>query len=306
MSDDFRRAMHEALASTPKSISPKWLYDAAGSDLFEQITRLEEYYPTRQEAALLHTVIPQWRDLLGNDLALVELGSGGSEKTRIVLDELSEIKTYVPIDISPSALDAAAEMLAHDYPKLMIAPVLGDFENLPQLPYPAHSHPIGFFPGSTIGNLDGHAAEKLLRDMRGRLGEGSWFILGADLIKDAKALEAAYDDREGVTAAFNLNLLRRAESELGAVLNIDDFQHRAIWNASERQVEMHLQALRDTAITIDGTRYPFKAGETLHTESSRKYDEQALRRLADASGWTVERFETSPVPSVSLSLWRAA
>lgn len=302
----FRRELIAGLASHPKSLSPKWFYDAAGSRLFEAITRLTEYYPTRQEAALLRRVAPQWAARFGEGAVLVELGSGASEKTRIVLDAAPGLAAYVPIDISPSALDEAASRLRGDYPALKVLPVVGDFENLGRLPPEAgQGRRIGFFPGSTIGNLSSEAAETLLRDARAMLGPDALFILGVDLIKDEATLVQAYDDAEGVTARFNRNVLVRANRELGADFDLEAFAHRAVWNAPEARIEMHLEALRPMTVRLGKLAFPLANGETIHTENSRKFDEARVRALAHAAGWRVEAFEVSPAPSVALALLAA-
>ncbi|WP_461344080.1 L-histidine N(alpha)-methyltransferase [Brevundimonas sp. GN22] len=299
----FRRELTEGLAASPKSISPKWLYDAKGSELFEDITRLPEYYPTRQERALLRRVAPTWAKGVGPDATLVELGSGASEKTRIVLDALPALAAYIPLDISQSALEEAAASIRADYPKLDVRPVLGDFSALPSLPDDLPSgRRVGFFPGSTLGNLERDEAVRLLASSRRMLGEDALFILGVDLIKDRETLEAAYDDAQGVTARFNLNLLERANRELGTDFELTAFRHRAVWNEACSRIEMHLEAVRDTQVTLDGMTYDFAGGETLHTESSRKFSRDQIEQLASASGWSVRDWAQSDAPSVALAV----
>ncbi len=302
----FRRDLVAGLSRSPKVASPKWFYDAEGSSLFEAITRLPEYYPTRQEAALLRRVAPDWAARFGSGAALVEFGSGASEKTRIVLDAASDLGGYVPIDISADALDAAARRIAEAYPALTVTPLVGDFLHLGALPAGiGQGRRVGFFPGSTIGNLERDEAIAFLTAARGLLGPDALFILGVDLVKSPETLIAAYDDSAGVTAAFNRNLLVRANRELGAGFDVDSFAHRAVWNATASRMEMHLEATRDMTVLLDGRRIPFRRGETIHTESSRKYTEDSVRELAEASGWTVAGFETSPDPSVALALLEA-
>lgn len=301
----FRSDLIKGLSSSPKSLSPKWFYDSEGSRLFEQITRLDEYYPTRQETALLRQTIPFWLNLIGQKAVLVELGSGASEKTRILLDAIADLAAYVPLDISETALQEAASALRADYPNLDIRPVSGDFENLPDLPDDLPSgRRIGFFPGSTIGNLDRDAAIKLLAASRRMLGRNSLFILGVDLIKDRETLEAAYDDALGVTAAFNMNLLHRANRELGTDFDTNGFRHRAIWNEAEIRIEMHLESLRDQTVNLDGHKFHFRAGETLHTENSRKFDREHIVALAEAGGWSLVEMRVSTAPYVALALLR--
>jgi len=299
----FRRDLVSGLAARPKSLPPKWFYDARGSDLFEAITRLPEYYPTRQEAALLRRVAPQWAGRFGPDAVLVELGSGASEKTRIVLDAASDLAAYVPIDISPTALEDAAARLRQAYPALKVLPLVGDFEHLGVLPLEAgQGRRVGFFPGSTIGNLTPEVAEALLRGARDMLGPDALFILGVDLIKEPSILIPAYDDAQGVTARFNLNVLARANRDLGTDFDLDAFAHRAVWNEAEARMEMHLEALRPMTVRLGKLVFRFAQGETIHTESSRKFDEARVRALAEAAGWQVEAFEVSDAPRVALAL----
>ncbi len=299
----FRRDLVAGLAARPKSLPPKWFYDARGSDLFEAITRLPEYYPTRQEAALLRRVAPQWAGRFGPDAVLVELGSGASEKTRIVLDAAPDLAAYIPIDISPTALEDAAARLRQAYPALRVLPLVGDFEHMGVLPSEAgQGRRVGFFPGSTIGNLTPEAAETLLRDAREMLGPDALFILGVDLIKEPSVLVPAYDDAQGVTARFNLNVLARANRDLGTDFDLDAFAHRAVWNEAEARMEMHLEALRPMTVRLGKLVFRFAQGETIHTESSRKFDEARVRALAEAAGWRVEAFEVSDAPRVALAL----
>lgn len=301
----FRSDLIEGLSAAPKSLSPKWFYDAEGSRLFEEITRLDAYYPTRQETTLLRQTIPLWLEQIGPEAVLVELGSGASEKTRILLDTIVDLAAYVPLDISETALQAAASALRAHYPNLDIRPVSGDFENLPALPDDLPSgRRIGFFPGSTIGNLDDDAAIKLLASSRRMLGRNSLFILGVDLIKDRETLEAAYDDAQGVTAAFNMNLLHRANVELGTNFDTNTFRHHAVWNEAEARIEMHLESLRDQTVKLDGHRFRFKAGETLHTENSRKFDRDRVVAMVEAGGWSLLDMRVSAAPHVALALLR--
>ena len=298
----FRAELLEGLSKPQKAVSPKWFYDAEGSRLFEEITRLPEYYPTRQEAALLKTMAPELTARFGDDAVLVEFGSGASEKTRILLDAAPNLSAYLPIDISPNALREAAESIAIAYPALEVAPVVGDFLDLPVLPELGRGRRIGFFPGSTIGNLDRDAAIQFLKVARERLDTGSLFILGVDLVKDPVTLVAAYDDSQGVTAAFNKNLLVRANRELGADFDLNAFDHLAMWNPIEARMEMHLRSTVDQRVRIGDRSVDFLAGETIHTESSRKYRETSVRAMAEAAGWTVALFQTGPEPSVAIAV----
>lgn len=302
----FRRDLIAALSATPRTISPKWFYDAEGSRLFEEITRLEEYYPTRQEAALLRGLAPDYAAAFGPGAALIEFGSGASEKTRLLLDAAPDLAAYVPVDISPDALREAAARIGRAYPRLRVEPVVGDFLHLERLPTDlGEGRRIGFFPGSTIGNLTPEEAVAFLASARRLLGEGSLFVLGVDLVKEAAVLEAAYDDARGVTAAFNLNLLVRANRELGTDFGLDAFEHRAVWNAGRSRMEMHLVARRDLTVRLGGQAFRFQAGESLHTESSRKFTEASVRGMAEAAGWTPARFDVGAAPSVALALLRS-
>ncbi|RZJ25653.1 MAG: L-histidine N(alpha)-methyltransferase, partial [Brevundimonas sp.] len=299
----FRDDLIAGLSRSPKRTSPKWFYDAAGSDLFEAITRLPEYYPTRQEAALLRAVAPDWAARFGPGATMVEFGSGASEKTRIVLDAAPDLAGYVPIDISPDALEAAADRIRDAYPALEVVPVTGDFLALGDLPAGLGAgRKVGFFPGSTIGNLTQDEAVGFLTGARRLLGDDALFVLGVDLVKDPAVLIAAYDDAQGVTAAFNRNLLVRANRELGADFDVEAFAHLAVWDAAASRMEMHLQATRPMTVTIAGRQIAFTGGETIHTENSRKFTEQSVRDLAAASGWRVADFREGPSPSVALAL----
>ncbi len=301
----FRDALVEGLSKPQKALSPKWFYDAEGSRLFEDITRLPEYYPTRQEAALLRRLAPTLTADFGDNAVLVEFGSGASEKTRILLDAAPNLSAYVPIDISPDALAEAAEGIRAAYPAIEVAPMAGDFLNLGPLPELGRGRRIGFFPGSTIGNLDHDTAVEFLRAARLRLDAGALFILGVDLVKDPAVLVAAYDDAQGVTAQFNLNVLARANAELGADFDLSAFAHVALWNGAESRMEMHLRALCDQTVTVGDRSFGFTTGETIHTESSRKFTRESVAALAEAAGWVVTLFETSPDPAVALVLLKA-
>nr|WP_295709286.1 L-histidine N(alpha)-methyltransferase [uncultured Brevundimonas sp.] len=300
--DAFRRDLIQGLSRTQKAVPPKWFYDAEGSRLFEEITRLPEYYPTRQETALLRGTAGDLAAMFGPQAVLVEFGSGASEKTRILLDAAPDLAAYVPLDISKAALDAAATALRQDYPALPVAPVLGDFETLAALPEElGKGRKIGFFPGSTIGNLEPEQAIRFLREARRMLGDEALFILGVDLVKDPGVLTAAYDDGQGVTATFNRNLLVRANRELGADFDLDAFEHRAVWRPDQSRMEMHLRATSATSVDVAGRRFLFQAGETLHTESSRKFTREMVETMGEAAGWSIRRFDVSDDPAVALA-----
>ena len=300
-----RAELITGLSLPQKAVSPKWFYDAEGSRLFEDITRLPEYYPTRQEALLLKVLAPRLTRDFGDDAVLVEFGSGASEKTRILLNAAPTLSTYIPIDISPDAVNEAAQRIIAAYPSIEVVPVVGDFLNLPPLPELGRGRRIGFFPGSTIGNLDRDTAIEFLKVARARLDTGSLFILGVDLVKAPELLIAAYDDAQGTTAAFNKNLLVRANAELSADFDVDAFEHLALWNQAESRMEMHLRSIRDQGVTIGDTVIAFAKGETIHTEISRKFTHASVAELAQAAGWTVSLLEQSAAPSVALALLRA-
>lgn len=300
--DRFRDALLDGLSRPQKAVSPKWFYDAEGSRLFEDITRLPEYYPTRQETALLRRIAPDLTAAFGAGATLVEFGSGASEKTRIILDAAPHLAAYVPIDISIDALREASQRIAADYPDLKVLPMAGDFLHLGDLPEGIGAgRRIGFFPGSTIGNLEPAEAVAFLAGARRMLGADAQFILGVDLVKEPGTLIAAYDDATGVTAAFNKNLLVRANAELGADFDLDAFDHRAVWNEADSRVEMHLVANRDQRVSVAGRSIPFGRGESIHTESSRKFTEASLREMAAAAGWTLTAVAVGETPAVAVA-----
>ena len=284
----FRRDVVDGLSQAQKSVPSKYFYDEAGSALFEEICDLEEYYPTRTEAALLKAIAPALAEAMPEGAVLVEFGSGSSTKTRLLLDAARTLKAYAPIDISPDAVNPAGEALARDYPGLQVEPIVGDFTRPMVLPQSLDRLPrVGFFPGSTIGNFASRDAEAFLKTAKTFLGEGSSFIVGVDLAKDVATLVAAYDDTRGVTAAFNLNLLTRINRELGGDFNLDGFSHRAIWNAADSRMEMHLVSNHAQTVMVAGRTFRFAAGETIHTENSHKYQPDAFSAIAEAAGWRV-------------------
>jgi dimethylhistidine N-methyltransferase len=297
----FRADVVAGLSAARKSLPAKWFYDARGSDLFEAICDLPEYYPTRQESALLARIAPELAARIPQDANLVELGSGASTKTRLLLDAAPQISRYTPFDISPSALNAAADAITRDYPGLTVTPLVGDFSAVGDLPVLADRQPnVGFFPGSTIGNFAPDEAVGLLRRVRGLLGAGATFIVGVDLAKDVDVLVSAYDDAQGVTAAFNLNILARINAELSGSFDLSAFAHRAVWNPMEGRVEMHLEALRALSVQAASRRFDFVEGETIHTENSYKYTEARFADLAARGGWRVAGLWTSPPPSFAV------
>jgi dimethylhistidine N-methyltransferase len=302
--DAFRNDVVAGLARTPKSIPPKWFYDARGSELFEAICELPEYYPTRTETALLARIAPQIAASLPAGAALIELGSGASAKTRLILDAAPQIGAYVPVDISASALQAAAAAIARDYPALSVQPLARDFTEGGELPAGIRERPrVGFFPGSTIGNFDPDEAVRLLSQARSMLGEEGLFILGADLVKEPAVMVAAYADAAGVTAAFNKNLLARINRELQGDFDLDQFDHRAIWNAVESRMEMHLVSRVDQTVRATGQAFHFAAHEGLHTENSYKFTVEDVTGLARRAGWRLTQRWISPPPAFAVFLF---
>ena len=282
----FRSDVLRGFEVRPRAIPARWFYDRRGSELFEAITALPEYYPTRTETAILRTACPEVAALAGEGRAVVEFGSGSSTKTPILLRSVNP-SAYVPIDISGDFLRESSAGLASAFPGLPVLPVEADFLRPIGLPPQIADTPkLGFFPGSTIGNMIPHSSVDLLRAMKASLGEGSMLLIGMDRIKDEQRLVSAYDDAQGVTAAFNLNLLERINRELGASIPISAFQHRAIWNDDRARIEMHLEAREDIAFTIEGRPFTMGAGETIHTENSHKYGRRDGRILLRAGGWT--------------------
>lgn len=283
----FRADVLAGLAAPIPAIPARWLYDRRGSELFEDITRLAEYYPTRTETALLERYSGEIAAQLGTGEAVVEFGSGSSAKTPILLRAVKP-SAYVPIDISGDFLRESAESLRAEFPDLPIHPLEADFMRRLDLPGEILAAPkLGFFPGSTIGNLVPRSAVDLLRAMNETLGHGSRLVIGMDRVKDVDVLLGAYDDAAGVTAAFNLNLLHRINAELDGDIPVEAFRHRAVWNDEMSRIEMHLEALRDIAFTVAAVHFSMKAGETIHTENSHKYGHRDSRLLLRAAGWGV-------------------
>jgi dimethylhistidine N-methyltransferase len=292
---DFRRAVLAGLGGVPRAIPAKYLYDARGSALFDEICELPEYYPTRTETSILRACAGEVARLAGPGCALVEFGSGSSVKTRILLDAMHDLHAYVPIDISREHLDAAAARLRNDYEGLQVDPVTGDYMQLECLP-PAidRARRIGFFPGSTIGNLTPEEAVLFLRRARRMLRADGALVLGVDLRKDPKRLHDAYNDSAGVTAQFTLNLLRRMNRELDANFDLSTFAHDAFYNEAEGRIEIYFRSLRDQTVRVAGRRFEFAEGERVHTEYSYKYDEAGIAALAQKGGFSIERSWIDP------------
>jgi L-histidine N-alpha-methyltransferase len=301
----FRRDVLDGLAAPIRAIPSRWFYDRRGSELFEEITRLPEYYLTRTETPLLEAHSGEVGALAGSGSAIVEFGSGSSTKTRILIEH-SRPSAYVPIDISGDFLREAAAELAADFPQLAVYPVEADFMRPITLPAEvAAAQKLGFFPGSTIGNMVASTAVDLLRAMKATLGVGAWLFIGVDRVKDPAELLRAYDDPQGITAAFNLNLLERINRELDGDIPVEAFRHKALWNEARSRVEMHLEAARDVRFGVDGLRFAMKAGETIHTENSHKYGGRDAHFMLLAGGWSVEREWSDPEERFSILLARA-
>lgn len=296
----FAEDVRDGLTSSPKFLQPKYFYDELGSLLFEVICALPEYYLTRAEAEILHARAGEIAASLPGPVQLVELGSGDARKTRLLIDALLARQgglDYLPVDISHSALEASSQDLLGTYPNLRVTAYLADYlQGLRaiQEERPARSrarHTLVLFLGSTIGNLDPAERESLLRDVRGVLQPGDGLLLGADLKKDESILLPAYDDPLGVTASFNKNLLARINREFGGDLDLRAFQHRAVYDAARGRVEMHLESTREQTVAIRslGLTVRFAAGETIHTESSHKFDTEQIAALARDTGFDVAR-----------------
>jgi dimethylhistidine N-methyltransferase len=282
----FRADVLQGLSEPQKAIPARWFYDDVGSRLFEDITQLPEYYATRAETEILTDRCDEFRDMIGAGRAVVEFGSGRSVKTPLLLGCIDPA-AYFPHEIAGHFLRASAEWLARKFPEVPVFPVEADFMRQVALPAEVAAMPkLGFFPGSTIGNLVARTAVDLLRTMRATLGEGSQLLIGMDLIKDPAILEAAYDDTERVTARFNLNLAERINRELGGTIPVDALRHVARWNDDYARIEMHLEALRPIEFGVSGQTFAMAKGETIHTENSHKFSRRSSTTLLLAGGWT--------------------
>src|ERR1700675_1653510 len=274
------------LSQQPKRLSPKYFYDVAGSELFEQITLLPEYYPTRTELSILRDRGSAISAIVPDGAALVEFGAGATTKVRLLLNECA-FKAYVPVDISGDFLKAQAEALRKDFPGLGVYPVAADFTAPFALPESIAGMPkVGFFPGSTLGNFEPHEACGFLRSARDILGQGAQMVIGVDLEKDERVLYEAYNDKAGVTGRFNLNVLHRTNRELAGNFDTSAFTHRAIYNRERHRIEMHLISRKAQSVRVLARSFSFRAGESIHTESSYKYSLERFTALARGSGWT--------------------
>jgi len=286
-SSQFAADVLAGLTAKPKRLPPKYFYDLAGSALFERITQLPEYYPTRCELALLRENAPAIGSLFPPACALLEFGAGSSKKARILLGAAATVEAYVPVDISGDFLQQDAAQLRRDFPHLAVHPVVADFTQDFEAPSSIAALPrVGFFPGSTIGNFEPHEAARFLRHAGRTLGEGALLVIGVDLIKDPAILCPAYNDAEGVTAKFNLNLLTRINRELGANFDLAAFAHHACYNRGHNRIEMYLASLKRQKVRVNGKAISFRLGETIHTENSYKYTIEGFKALAQGAGWS--------------------
>lgn len=289
-----------------RAIPARWLYDERGSQLFDEITRLPEYYPTRTETALMEQAVGDMATHIPPQSAVIEFGAGSATKTPLLLEAISP-SAYVPIDISGDYLRASATTLQAQFPALDVIPVEADFTQPMQLPAALAPVPkLGFFPGSTIGNFVPRTSVNLLRHMRDILGEDATLLIGFDRIKSIETLIPAYDDASGVTAKFNLNLLHRINRELDGNITVEAFKHEVRWNDMEARIEMHLLCVRDTSFSVAGEAFAMRAGEAIHTENSHKYDLRSLRLLLRAGCWTPIAHYSDPENWFTLVLAEAA
>ena len=290
------RDVLEGLAAEQKAIPSLYFYDERGSALFEQITELPEYYPTRTEVAIMESHGAEMAAAIGPGVRLVELGSGSSMKTGRLLKHLESPAAYVPVDISQEHLLAAAERIAAEFPAIEVLPVCADFSEPMELPQPRAEalRNVAYFPGSTLGNFPQDMAANLLALMSEEMGPGGGMLIGVDLKKAPEKVVPAYDDAAGVTAQFNLNLLQRLNRELGADFDLDGFTHRAVWDEAGSRIQMHLVSRREQTVTIRDHRFHFHPGEHILTEYSHKYSLEAFAEFAAANGFRVERVWTDP------------
>jgi dimethylhistidine N-methyltransferase len=282
----FRDDVLAGLSAPIPAVPARWLYDRRGSELFDEITRLPSYYPTRTETAIFHKIMPAIAERVPRGAAVIEFGAGSATKTPILLEAIAPA-AYVPVDISGDYLEQSAAEVQKRFPKLEVIPVVADFARPFSLPGGLDHLPrLGFFPGSTIGNFVPWSATDLLRQFRSLMGPCSQLLIGMDRVKPVERLIAAYDDPQGVTAEFNLNLLTRINRELDGDIPVDSFRHEARWNDILSRIEMHLVAKRDVQFSIAGQHFRFAAGSSIHTENSHKYGQRGGRVLLLAGGWT--------------------
>jgi len=302
---EFAEAVLSGFGQRQRSIPCRFFYDAVGSELFEEIVKLEEYYPTRVEAALLETHRTEIASAANDARVLVEFGSGSSRKTSLLLGALARVSAYVPIDIAAESLQEAATWLSERHDGLTIVPLIADFTKTRALPPVARRRKrLGFFSGSTIGNLTHDEARAFLANAARLLGKGSGFLIGVDLKKSASILIPAYNDRRGITAAFNLNLLARINRELDGDIDLARFAHDAVWNETDGRIEMYLVSRARQTVHVQGRAFAFAEGERIHTENSHKYTVAEFQALAGASGWQPVKAWTDKDRLFSLHLLR--
>lgn len=294
---NFREDVLRGLSGETKALSPKYFYDERGSKLFDLICSSKEYYPTRTESQILEENAWDMLESIKGPIALIELGSGSSLKTRFLLEASDQIKAYVPIDISSEHLLQSTLSLAEKFPHIAMTPISADYtelESLPEIEELEGATPLVFFPGSTIGNLDEAESLKVLRTIHRLLQGRGYLLLGIDLLKDPSIIEPAYNDAAGYTAAFNLNLLHRINHELNADFDCDAFEHEAVFNSERQRIDMFLRSRRHQDVKLGGHVFTFKEGERIHTESSYKYDEQSFSGLAKEAGFSQRQTWTDP------------
>jgi dimethylhistidine N-methyltransferase len=305
---DFKADVLAGLSAMPKRLQAKYFYDGVGSQLFERITDVPEYYPTRTEMQILRDHAADIAKLIAPSSALVEFGSGSSKKARILLAAAPPLAAYVPVDICGEMIEQEAIDLRPDFPQLKVLPVVADICYPFELPAEAKTAParVGFFPGSTIGNFEPHEAASFLLNAAQILGPGATMIVGVDLIKPVEILNAAYNDKAGVTAKFNLNLLTRINRELRGTFKLDCFEHHAFYNRERHRIEMHLASLKRQKVKVAGECFDFRAGETIHTENSYKYSVESLGALARGVGWMPAGVWTDPDKYFSIQAFTLA
>lgn len=289
--NDFKSEVMAGLNHPKKQLACKYFYDQRGSELFDRICELDEYYPTRTELAIMDRCAAEMGMQIGEGAMLVEYGSGSSGKTRTLLDHLPNPAAYVPVDISRDHLLAVARKLQIEYASIEVLPVVADFSNEFDLPTPRRlpTHSAVYFPGSTIGNFESANAERLLSNIANLCGRGGGLLIGVDLVKDTRVLELAYNDPQGVTADFNLNLLHRLKNELNAEINLNAFAHHAFYNEHKQRIEIYIRSEADQDITIDDQCFHLDANELIHTEYSHKYTIDGFAELASRAGLTLRQ-----------------
>lgn len=302
----FYKDVVEGLSGAQKTLPCRWLYDQRGSELFEEITELPEYYPTRTEVSIFKTHLPAMANAVGKNAHVVEFGAGAGTKTRLLLDALHTPTSYVAIDISADFLKSSMAALADNYAEIDVIPIVGNFMDpaaLGSTKLPSGNR-LAFFPGSTIGNLLDEEIVEFLNAVRAMLGDDGQFLIGFDLVKSEDILVPAYDDAAGVTAAFNLNLLTRINRELDGTFDIGAFAHEARWNDADGRIEMHLVSQAEQTVGVNGDRFTFRKGETIHTENSRKFRLEGFESLAQKAGWRFKETWTDERGYFAVALMR--